>query len=531
VPNHSAAQTSRTQITEEELTEGFARLVTDEWRLCDAKAFVRQVKALPSVSAPYLVTHLVSGAPKEREVATALLQLLAGPRVIVPLREVLKSQDVSDEARMSAAFVLDRMGEPVDVSAIASGMHDRPAIFESIWETILDLSEDEEAFLERLLGGMEKDPSDMREEVIRSLAEPRDPRVLRLLCPLLSSKRTGTVIAAIEAIEGIRGIGAMDTLKEMSDYDPSPTVRKRARIAYGRLVMMSGAQLPGFGFPTPPPARAKLDSPLPLHGSWVTLVDGHGHQEVVVARKRPDGAFKVLSVIMSDTEGIKQVLGTEKMSTGELDEMEARLRSEGLERVEVPLGSCRSIVEEARWLTLRLRRRPPMELEIWRGLLVGPSGIGVASRAEARQTPTNEQLLSYIPETGVLLTLAEFRQWLFDVDLVYPFVEEWDDAPFDRQIGPSGEATLTELVNVAAGELFKGPVRLQWSARLRRQSQLLDKLGKPEAARLANSAALGLDPVAGVPLSVHPFVKAVVLHSFYAAGLRAGQPGLARIGL
>lgn len=531
MPHQSAAQASRQQITEQELAEGFARLVNDEWRLCDAEAFVRRVKALPSMSAPYLVTHLVSGGPKEREVATALLQLLAGPRVIVPLRQVLKSKDVSDEARMCAALVLDRMGEPVDIAAIASAMRAPKAVFEAIWETILDRSEDEEAFLEALLGSMEEGPSDMREEVVRSLAEPRDPRALRLLRPLLSSKRTGTVIAAIEAVEGIRGTGAIDALKEMSDHDPSPTVRKRSRIAYGRLFMMSGAQLPGFGYPAPPPARTNVESPLPLYGSWMTLVDGRGHQGVVVARKRPDGAFKVLSVIISDTEGIKQVLGAEKMSAAELEDAEIRLRSEGLERVGMSLDACRSAVEEARRLTLRLKMRPPMGLEIWRGMLAGPSGIGITSRGDVRLTPSNEQLLSYIPETGALLTLAEFRQWLFDADLVYPYVDEWDDAPFERQAGPSGEATLTELVNVAAGELFKGPARLQWSLRLRRQALLLEKLGKPEAARLAASAALGLDPVAGVPLELHPFVKGVVLHSFYAAGLRAGQPGLPSIGV
>ena len=531
MPNQSAAKPARLQITEQELAEGFLRLVANEWRLGDAEPYIRRVKAVPSLSAPYLIGHLVAGAPKEREVATALLRLLAGPRVIVPLRQVLKSSDATDEARMAAALVLDGMGEPVDMRALSIGMQDPKGLFDSIWETIMGRSGDEEGFLESLLAAIDEGPAAMREEVIRSLAEPGDPRVLRLLRPMLYSKRAGTVMAAIDAIEGVRGLAAMDALKEMAEHDPSAAVRKRARSAYGRLFMMSGTPLPGFGLPPPPPTRLPSAPPLPLHGAWLTLVDGRGHQAVVVARKRPDGGYKVLSMVLSDTEGIKQVLGAEQMEAAELDEMASRLRAEGLDRVEMSLEACRAAVEDARKLTLRLQHRPPLELEIWRGMLAGASGIGVLGAAPKPTAEAATEMLSLVPQTGLLLGMAEFRQWLFDADLVFPYVDEWSTAPYEQQMGPAGAGILSQLVNVAAQDLFKGKGRSQWSARLWKQAPLLEKLGKPEAARLAASAALGLDPVAGVPLEMHPFVRTMVLYSFHAAGLRVGQPGLPNIGV
>ena len=140
-------------------------------------------------------------------------------------------------------------------------------------------------------------------------------------------------------------------------------------------------------------------------------------------------------------------------------------------------------------------------------------------------------MLALIPETGALLSLPEFRQWLFDPDLLFPYVDEWSSATHAQQTGQAGEATLGELVKVAARELFQGKGRALWSARLWRQAALLEKLGKQEASRLAAAAALGLDPSAGVPLELHPFVRGMVLHSLYAAGLRARQPDLPGIGL
>jgi hypothetical protein len=52
---------------------------------------------------------------------------------------------------------------------------------------------------------------------------------------------------------------------------------------------------------------------------------------------------------------------------------------------------------------------------------------------------------------------------------------------------------------------------------------LLEQLGRGEPSRLAAAAALGLDPVNGVPSDLHPFARAMVLASLYDAGLRIRQ--------
>ena len=529
----SAAKAQPPQLTTEELAEGFSQLVAEEIRLGEAQPFLHRVKAVPSISAPYLVGHLVSGGPREREVAALLLQLLAGPRVIVPLRQVLKDTSAPDEARIAAAMVLDHLGEPVAIGTLTSEMHSPMGIFDSIWETVIGRSHGEEDFLESLVQSMEEAPADEREEVIRSLAEPRDVRVLRLLRPLLFSKRSGTVLAAIEAIEDVRGVDATDLLKELSEHDPSPKVRKRARVAYGRLFMMSGPQLPGFDqIPSYPsfPGKSRPVSglglgerPLPLHRTLVTLVDGRGQQGVVIARRRADGALKVLSVIVSDTDGVKRCLGAECVREQELSDIEAQLRAEGLTPVEVSLDACRRTLEEARKLQLLRRQRPPMELEVWRGMFAGPAHAGdpFGAAEGSRGSGPDMDLLQALPETADLIRLSEFQQWAFDPGLVWPYVDEWTRAPFEKKLGPAGEETVAGLVTAAIRDLFPEPSRRLWTRRLRRQSWLLGLLGNERASRLAASAAMGMDPLTGIPLHLHPFVRAMVQTSLYNAGLRS----------
>ena len=200
----------------------------------------------PSISAPYLVNALAHGGPRERETATSLLRLLAGPRVIVPLRDVLRDRGLSDEARVSAAMVLEGLGEPVDIGGLTAELSDAKGLFESVWDAVIEGSQDE-SFLESLLQSMESAPTAERDDLIRSLAEPGDTRALQLLQPLLHSKRVGAVIAAIDAIDLLGGTSALPALQELAEGDPSAKIRQRARVAYGRLHMRSHSFLSGSG--------------------------------------------------------------------------------------------------------------------------------------------------------------------------------------------------------------------------------------------------------------------------------------------
>ena len=524
-----ASSNFQPRLTAEELVEGFAPLVSAEWRLADAGSFLRRLKAAPSVSAPYLVHHLVQGGSKEREAATALLRLLAGPRVIVPLRDVMRSRSAPDEARVAAAMVLEGLGEPVNPDSLARELKDPRGLFDSIWETVVGRARTEEAFLEGILRSIQEGPAAEREEFIRSLAEPRDPRGLFLLRPLLYAKRAGTILAAIDAVEAIGGTRALSSLKEVSASDPSDKVRRRAREAYGRLFMRTQSFFPD---PDDSLLFRRTTEPLPTHRVWATLVDGEGHQAVFVARRRPDGMLKVVSILISDVEGLKGCLGVDALKDEEMAEIDKALLGEGLAPAEVTLAEARAIVAEARALAMGQSRRLPVEYEIWKGLLQDPSGgsedPSTAALSGWADMPASDDqaMLVLLPRTGGLASAPEFRHWVLEPGLVWPYVDEWSFALGAMSSAKVERETLDQLVDLAAHDLIDHDKRTTLTRRLLRQAWLLERAGKADAARLARSAAVGLDPVRGVPLKVQPFVRGMVLNSFFNAGLRLRQSDL-----
>ena len=511
------ARKPQAPLTEQDLADGFLRLVANQWRAREARPFARRVKSAPSLAAPFLVRRLIDGDDREREVATGLLRLLEGPRVISPLQEVLRNETVPIISRVVAASVLESLGYQ---AARSIDVADPTRLLVDTWESVFRHAPAEESFVEQFVACIEEDDARTRAEVIRTLAEPRDERALPLLLPLLSSKRVTTITTAIEAIESIGSPSPIPALQELAEGDPHRRVRQRARTAYGRLTMRAG----GDKRHGPAPHLVSTGKNLPVHRTAVSLIDRLGDQAVFVSRRRPDGLLKVITVLTSDTDGIKSSYGVDMMREEELDEIMAETSRHGLPPVEVDLAYCREVVDQARRLNIEARRRPPVDLEIWRGLLddppiTPPLQLGLWQEEE-------RDLSASIAETARLLTTPEFRQWYFDPQLVWPYVDEWYSGSIHQQNGETGQQILDQLVEAAAADLFDNDHRILLSHRLSRQAYLLERLGKEESSLLALAAAQGLDPHRGIPLAVHPFVRAMVLSSFFNAGLRPPQPRL-----
>ncbi|MSQ25863.1 MAG: hypothetical protein EXR49_06280 [Dehalococcoidia bacterium] len=512
------AKTKRVRgpLTEQELGDGFLRLVSREWRSGEANTFARRVKNAPSLAAPFLVKRLTDGAPRERELATALLSLLEGPRVIAPLRDLLRDTALQDSTRAAAGSVLAVLGEDAVSPAVAHGFADPDAFLADTWEAVFQRAEAEESFREQFIASLEEDGAAGRADVIASLAEPKDPRALLLLLPILHSPRPSTILAALDAIEAIGAPSAVSSLEELAQGDPHPKVRARARIAYGRLIMR------GAAIHTPAP---RSGAALPLHRACITLLDRSGEQAIVVSRKRPDGLLQVVTVLISDTLGVKACFGVDCMRNDEHGYILETLSRHGLAPVDADPPACARALAGARALSISLRRRLPMDLIIWSAgiqhLAEGPpQQLSLLTQADA------EDLLHLLPQTGALLTTSEFRQWYFEPGLVWPYVDEWRQGSMQQQNGDAGQRILAELIAAAAKDLIDDPLRCLLAQRLLRQAGLLDRCGKADLARLSRAAAQGIDPQRGVPLDLHPFVRGMILSSLLNAGLRPPQPSL-----
>ena len=513
------AKTARARgpLSDQELADGFLHLVSGEWRSGESNTFARRIKSAPSLAAPFLVKRLTDGAPRERELASALLGLLQGPRVIAPLRELMRDFAIPDSARAAAGAVLTVLGEDDVPPAVAQGFGDPDALLTDTWEAIFQRAEEEESFREQFIASLEEDDASGRAEVIASLAEPQDARALLLLLPLLHSPRPSTILAALDAIEAIGVPSAVPALEELAQGDPHPKVRARARAAYGRMIMRSA----GAG-PTP-----RSDAPLPLHRVCITLLDRSGEQALVVSRKRPDGLLHVVTVLTSDTLGVKACFGVDRMRTEEHGYILETLSRHGLAPIDADPPACAQALAEARDLSISLRRHLPMDLAIW------GASIQRLAQGAPRQLALlgeyggeDEDMLPLLPQTGTLLTTPEFRQWYFEPGLVWPYVDEWHTGTMQQQNGDSGQRILGQLIKAATRDLIDDPLRRLLAQRLLRQAALLDRSGKADIARLTRAAAQGVDPERGVPLDLHPFVRGMILSSLLNAGLRPPQPSL-----
>lgn len=510
------ARNRQERLTEDELVEGFFRLVSHGYRPAEVQPFLQRMKSLPSVAAPFLVDRLVGGVARERLVATQLLRHMAGPRVIVPLRDLLKDQTSSDDARVLAASVLDGIGEEINPMGLAADLKDPLGLFNSIWESAIEGAVDE-SFCESLVEAIQIAPAAERVELIRSLADPGDTRALRILEPLVYGRRVGTILAAMDAIELLAATELAEIIKERSESDPSGQVRRQARALHGRLVMQASQ----LSAKPPPPMHSAVEDLMPVHRCWTTLVDGSGDYALSVARQRPDGFLKVVSLQINDLLGIKNCLGVDMMRSEELDEIESDLANAGSHVVPVSLESCCALAREAFERSLEQKTRPPLEYVIWKDLFSARSNVKHNQPWAHFAAECHKGSLEILPRTDSLLGTLEFRRWTFDFDLVAPYVDEWTQVSAAKLSAHDGQKTLDILVDLAIKDLLDDEGRLHLSQRLSRQAWILSELGKTEQSQLAAAAANGLDPVAGVPTEHHPFVRSMVLASFMNAGMRA----------
>ena len=510
------AQPRRRQqiLTDDQIEDGFRKLTSREWRFREAQAFARRLKKAPAVAAPFLADRIVEGPSRERAMAAALLSQIEGPRAVAPMWDIFRDQTAPREARYAAAAALESMGEEPGARAHARDVREHQAFLEDAWEAVFERAQREESFVEQFLATLEEDDEESAQAVILSLAEPRDERALLLLTPLLYVKRTSLALTAIDAIELLGG--GLSNLEEAAEGHPTPKARKRARAAYGRLVM----QAPLFPDERPLlPAPVELHRGLPLHFAGVSLVDQRGDQAVVVARRLNDEYLKVVTVLVSDTQGVKSCVGVDQMRPAELDEINDGLAGHGLPVVVSELDFCLDLIEQARATSLRKRRRLPPELEIWRRVLEGPPGETPYAQLGLWDTPSEDDENDLAKTSGLLAT-PEFRQWYLDPEMVWPFIDEWQAGTMADQSGPQGQHTLDTLVELAARDLIDCDFRDLLRRRLSRQADLLLKDGKGELAYLSSVAARSMDREHGVPVQHHPFVRALVMSSFFNAGLR-----------
>ena len=199
------------------------------------------------------------------------------------------------------------------------------------------------------------------------------------------------ILAAIEALEALASPLSVGRLQESADGDPNVKVRRRARAAYGRIIMQSSM----FRSRRPALRATASSTRLPWEHVSVSLLDRYGDQAITIARRRADDYLKVVTVLTNQETGVKSCTGVDMMTRDELDEILAALESQGLNSVEVEPAFAGDLIAQARRRSVAKRRRLPAGLEIWREVLETP-----AQPEQLRMMGPADEGVDRLTETG-----------------------------------------------------------------------------------------------------------------------------------
>ncbi|MBM3460362.1 MAG: HEAT repeat domain-containing protein, partial [Armatimonadetes bacterium] len=162
----------------------------------------------PAAVSP-LAELLSTGDKATRTAAAVVLGELADRQAVAPLCTALRGHDW--EVRAAAATALGRLGDVRAVTALQARFQDwRPEVRRAALDALIQIGPGPvEAWY---VGGRHHDPR-MRELVVTTLADRRDPAFLELLIESLMDQDVGVRRAAIRALERLGSRSALPALQ------------------------------------------------------------------------------------------------------------------------------------------------------------------------------------------------------------------------------------------------------------------------------------------------------------------------------
>lgn len=440
---------------------------------------------------PVLITMLQSADHRTVETAAAILagwpadERTIQREILRPLRRLIDDPDLHDRNKVAVATVLAEQGAPIDPDTFRAALRDPREMIRATLRAALDQADSDmarAAFLE----SMQEEPLDVQVGLVHDLKTLEDSRSARLLAPLLYAWNDTLAEAVMNAVGDRVEVPAelYTALEDQTTEYPEQTVRERATTQLERLV----------------PA-GRLVATAPLHGAWITSVDGDGGQMILAARQHAPDNLTMLNVYFNDLDGIQDYTVVEGVSPAELDDLLVDLESEGVLVVEADLGTCRELLASARSATLAAGQPLPLSFGVWRDFLAGDDSRGLQPPALA---PVDvDARPEWVSESDHLLEHPAFSYWFFDpAELAEHFMKAYQTADTQQ--------TRQTVVGQALDAYVDERIRALLRERLRRQAGVLARLGDDEAVHHALAAAGALAPDSDVQVTHHPLLRGMM---------------------
>jgi hypothetical protein len=367
-----------------------------------------------------------------------------------------------------------------------------------------------------------------RRKVLHALAERPTPPSRKLLSAAVWDEDAAVALAAIA---GLRALADGSSAAPLTWLAECSRVERVAEAANGAHAEISAVRLVTTGAPLPAASPAEY---------WASFIDGDGAQLLMAVRPAGRDRLRFASVAVSDQRGILDASGADAITREEAESLrnagsrrseehspnpgkDARAsRSNASPRepnspeigwVRVDGAYCAAVIEAARAIHRRDRRRVPGVWEFWRDDFEA-SDAGTVPDMDSDIVP--ESLLRRrLPQTATLIHFEGFRSWLLLGEHLAPFLPAAHQAAGLR--GSDREGYLARVVSACLASIIRGRVRRLWHDRLVRQAELWERRGDTIVHELCLSAAWGLSERGGVPADEHPLLRAMTRASLEVA--------------
>ncbi len=491
---------NRAELSEADLHDIFQQLMDETTRQDEARLSIEKLKMYRRQVIPRLVEMLRSPSKKERQMATLTLIELDDQAVIPALSKILHDNSANDAVKFAVISTLIGLGADLSPDEMLAQLRDPVQTMRQSMDEMLARM-DREAERANFLANLQNYPTEIMEGIIADIGASGHSHALYILNPLLHYSDEEIVLTVIAALDNLKNPAAIPALQELVNYDFAPDVISEARRVVGRLTMRASVQEDLTGTET---TEHELN---PLHGVWVSTIDGNGSQLAMVTREQPNNYLQILNVMFNDYQGIKDCFGADLLEEEELDDIFDQAETSGISMVKVSLAACQHFLHKARQINLEEGYLIPLEYEAWKSFLgtsqhkeiVEPAPIGV----DIDEQP------ELFEECARLLELRQFSSWFFD-PLIWLDYEAARSA-LRRARGREKERRRAEIIRRGLSDIIDYDFRRLLRERLRHQAWVLKRLYEDEKiSKWAMAAAVGLDPRLGIPLHEHPLLRGMM---------------------
>ena len=353
-------------------------------------------------------------------------------------------------------------------------------------------------------------PSAVTAAAVAELAHASQADALPLLVLMAERGPKPVAFGAVEAMATVRLPEAAAALQRLAATVTDKDLRKAAKRSLFRL-HAAGVAAPAA------PSEVQRPAKLEVLVSKITNPEASGSRFLILATEAPLGAADIVSLILSDEEGLIGGGGA-RVSRGELARRTelAFHETEGLHLVDAPADYLRQIIQEAHERNRATGKRGPKEYYRWAGVIGAPrrryEREPVYDEIDPAIVRWNPQLLD---ESAALFHLPEFGFWLMPPEATLEAARNASRTRDTRLFLPGEPERREELrvVERLAESFFTEAQRLKYKARLEQTAYVLLKMGHVLAARWAVAAALAMDPTSRVPIARQPFAVEMAIHT------------------